>query len=186
MLNPPNPNRALNAFIVTNSFTGRARLRRRELGGQGPGRCFLGRRVLGDASLGIRLLVRRELGRRLLERRQLGLGLLGRQCYAAASWADLSLGQRVVGRQRGQRVARLLTWARSMTSSSRPSSPARWIPRHMQHAGSPVRGNRSSVPRTGDAPSPGRFYVPRWATRLRPTVRSVAKEYLRWKHLTRA
>ena len=76
--NPPNANRALNAFIVTESGHRRASLRRGQLGGQGQGRRFVGGRLLGRRLLGRRLLVDRELGGRLLERCQLGLGLLGR------------------------------------------------------------------------------------------------------------
>ena len=186
ILNPPNPNRALNAFIVTSPLTNARVFDAASWAAKAKCRRLLGGRLLGRRLLGRRLLGRRELGGRLLERRQLGLGLVGRHLPRGGLLGRSEPGQRIVGGQRRRRAERLPTGAQSMTSSSRPSSPARWIPRHMQHAGSPVRGNRSSVPRTGDAPSPGRFYVPRWATRLRPAVRSLAKEYLRWKHLTRA
>ena len=59
---PPNPNKALSAFVSTDSGDRRARLRRRQLGSQGEERCLLGGGLLGRRLLGRRLLVGGELG----------------------------------------------------------------------------------------------------------------------------
>ena len=76
--NPPNPNRALSAFVVTAHRGQRARLRRGQLGGQGQEGRLLGGGVLGRRLLGGRVLVGRELGDASWSDAKLGLGLLGR------------------------------------------------------------------------------------------------------------
>ena len=109
MWNPPNPNRALNAFIVTDSTSGGRVFDAASWADKAKSDASVGRRLLGGRVMGYGVLVRRELGRRLLERCQLGFGLLGRHRPRSGVLGRPEPGQRIVGGQCGRRARPLLS-----------------------------------------------------------------------------
>ena len=131
---------------------GRAGLRRGQLGGQGQDRRLVGGSLLGRRLLGRRLLVCGKLGRRLLGRRQLRDGFLGRYHLGHSLVGGHEPRQRLLGGQRGRRNAPA---QRRRDRRRGPRGDPRRHPGSLTscpYSGSPVRGNRSRVPRTGDAP----------------------------------
>ena len=104
--NPPNPNRALNAFIVTDSVSGGRVFDAASWADKAKADASWADASWADASWADCVLGRRELGRRLLERRQLGFGLLGRHRPRGGVLGRSEPRQRIVGGQCGRRAGR--------------------------------------------------------------------------------